>query len=56
MGQGSMYPNSIYFGLKVFPIWVLRGQTWTFGVGVLVMDLGVLGVLRWFAVRTEFRF
>ena len=62
MGQGSMYPNSIHFGLKVVPIWVLRGQsiyylgTWTLRVGVLVMGLGALGVLRCFTVRIEFRF
>ena len=24
--SGSMYPNSIYFGLKVLPIWVLWGS------------------------------
>ena len=36
--EGSMYPNSIYFGLKVVPISVLWGQsiyylgTWTLRV------------------------
>ena len=36
-----MYPNSIYIGLKVVPIWLLGGQgtyylgTWTHGVSAL---------------------
>ena len=37
--KGSMCPGSIKFGLKVVPIWVLRGQS-IYYLGALRQDCG----------------